>query len=39
VLDGAVARPGTTSAAEVELEAASGAVLSLGAVATWDGRG
>jgi 23S rRNA (cytosine1962-C5)-methyltransferase len=39
VLDDAVARPGTTSAAEVELEAASGAVLSLGAVATWDGRG
>jgi 23S rRNA (cytosine1962-C5)-methyltransferase len=37
-LEDAVARPGTMGAAEVELEAASGAVLSLGASATWDGR-
>jgi 23S rRNA (cytosine1962-C5)-methyltransferase len=37
-LEDAVARPGTMGADDVELEAVSGAVLSLGAATTWDGR-
>jgi 23S rRNA (cytosine1962-C5)-methyltransferase len=31
-------RPGSLAGADVELEAASGAILGLGAAATWDGR-